>query len=266
MPDASFSREIITRPSESTREETPLFFASITYLPVSSALIRSTSLRADNLTPDPFPKGKGNQRRWEGEPEWEPTREGEPEEVGRGTRESPECGGKRRGRAWETDRSSIFTLPFREGPGLGSATFVSNSLHRLFRDPSQDHVSLVADGVVSHVKHFDAEPAQARVAAFVVFAVRVMWRAIKFDGESGGVAVEVEDEGADHLLAPEVKTAELAAANCAPEHPLRGRHHAAEGFCECELGARNVLSVDDRRKNARRGHSDWEFSRRGGIT
>jgi hypothetical protein len=57
--------------------------------------------------------------------------------------------------------------------------------------------------------------------------------AIDFDGGAQSRAVEVEREGTDRMLPPEMKAIQLIATQCVPEKRFSISHVAAKLLCAC---------------------------------
>ncbi len=79
------------------------------------------------------------------------------------------------------------------------------------------------------------------VTRLVIFLLFFMHTAVKFDRELGGVAVEIDDESFDYLLAPEVKSFDRVSPKGLPENALGRGHFAPQSFSKRQLVSLNIL-------------------------
>ena len=74
--------------------------------------------------------------------------------------------------------------------------------------------------VIGESQHSQAALAHDAVALHVVALLFLMYFSIHFHDEASAVAIEVDDEPIDHLLAAEVQAVELIAAQVVPQYAL----------------------------------------------
>lgn len=88
----------------------------------------------------------------------------------------------------------------------------------------------------------DAEPARGkdRVALSISIALLVVNRAVNFDNEAGGVAIEINYETAKDMLAPEVKTHVVMAAQVLPENTFLWSHISTQRASPLSFSVRST--------------------------
>jgi hypothetical protein len=89
-------------------------------------------------------------------------------------------------------------------------------------DLVEDGVEVVDDGVVGEAEDVVAAGGEGLGAVFVAVGLLVVDGAVEFDGEADGGAAEIEDEGADGVLAPEFEAGEATITEVGPEDVLGG--------------------------------------------
>lgn len=93
-------------------------------------------------------------------------------------------------------------------------------------DPLAHAVEVPHDLVVGESKDMDAVVCEERIALGITFTrlrIGIMRLAIKFDGESHGRRVEIDDHTANRVLSPKLH-AELLVPETLPEHKFRSGH------------------------------------------
>src|SRR5512132_3784105 len=70
-------------------------------------------------------------------------------------------------------------------------------------NPPEDRGQITLDLLVAHSKNSDTSQGEHSLPLPIVLHLRLVDSAVHLDGEPRGVAVEVEDEPVDHLLAAE---------------------------------------------------------------
>jgi len=95
-------------------------------------------------------------------------------------------------------------------------------------DLEKDAVRMVQDLAVGQTKDDEASSPEPSVAAAVSQRLGEVRRAIRFDDEAGFLAEEVDDEGSDGMLSPELGLHDLPAAQHGPKLPLGGRGSASQ--------------------------------------
>jgi hypothetical protein len=83
-------------------------------------------------------------------------------------------------------------------------------------DAAQDAGEVVGDAGIGDAQDSDAAGEEDAVALGVVGGLLVVDPALGLDGQGGRVAVEVDDEAVDELLAAEAETVEAAGAEALP--------------------------------------------------
>jgi hypothetical protein len=99
---------------------------------------------------------------------------------------------------------------------------------KCFRDTRQDAIEVAQDFVVAEAQHTEVAQLQGFIAPPVIFVLLVMDRAINLDNEVSTVAVEINNEAIDALLATELERPQVMAAQVLPEVLLRRGHLATQ--------------------------------------
>src|SRR5687768_6148465 len=102
-------------------------------------------------------------------------------------------------------------------------------------DLRQNCWEIVPDFVVGEAQDMDATTQEGVGALDVVVLLVLMYGAVNFDDEPGGVAVEVGEEALDDLLPAELETVQSMAAQVLPKNALSWCHPSAELPCQRDL-------------------------------
>lgn len=110
----------------------------------------------------------------------------------------------------------LLPLPFREGGrGVGQRGLSD------FREASGQ---IIHDPCICQTQHAEATRGKDPVTLGIVYDLRIMHTAVHFDDQPDGVAIEIDDEAIDDLLATEMESMQPARTDVIPQSRL-GRCH-----------------------------------------